>query len=91
MLETILVVLIVFLSAGGILWRSSRRVKNLTRICDDQACSELSIDNSDLCQSQCPLKEIKKRASERARAASSVGSVGSAGSVVAGEEKNRER
>ena len=91
MLETNLLVLIIFRSAGGILWRSSRRVKDLTPIFNGQPCSKLSIDNCDLGQGQCPLKEIKKRASERARAASSVGSVGSAGSVVAGEEKNRER
>jgi hypothetical protein len=64
-LETFLVVLIIILSAGGILWYSGRRVKNLTQICDEQKCSDLSSHNCDMCQGDCPLKEFRKKAAQK--------------------------
>ncbi|MCK9315951.1 MAG: hypothetical protein M0Q48_07395 [Verrucomicrobia bacterium] len=66
-METFLVVLIIILSAGGILRLSGRRVKNLTQICDEQTCSKLSSHNCDLCQGDCPLKDIRKKAAQQAQ------------------------
>lgn len=72
MWETLLVIVIVFAAAVGVIWKSSQKIRSATRLCEGSSVEgkPAPVHNCAECTTPCPLKEIRLAARAKKKSAS---------------------